>query len=349
MNKKIIILGAGISGLYLGHVLKKEGFNIQIIEANNRIGGRIFTKTIKNTKVELGATWLWKYNSELLKLCKALNISIFEQNMHGDALFEANTLTPTQRFKINDNQEVSYRIVGGTKTLLDKLHDNLSADEIITNQKVVTVIGNSTSIKVITKNTTFSADVVISTIPPQLLVNSIDFSPPLNSNVIRIAKNTHTWMKDSIKFAVVYQRPFWKEHGLSGVGFSNVGPFTEIYDHTDFDNKHFALMGFLNGALSHQSKIIRIKKIQEQLFKFFGDDGKNYLFYEEKVWSKETFLNVGNDNFTSPHYNNGHSIYQQHYLNERFIIAGSETSPHYGGYMEGAIIRGNEVLQQLKK
>ncbi|MFT5257601.1 MAG: monoamine oxidase, partial [Arenicella sp.] len=62
MKKKILILGAGLSGIYLGHKLKKAGFSIKILEANNRIGGRIYTKKSQHTKVELGATWLWKYN-----------------------------------------------------------------------------------------------------------------------------------------------------------------------------------------------------------------------------------------------------------------------------------------------
>jgi protoporphyrinogen oxidase len=58
MKKKILIIGGGISGVYLGYRLKKEGFLIKIIEANSRIGGRVYTKNIHNTKIELGATWL---------------------------------------------------------------------------------------------------------------------------------------------------------------------------------------------------------------------------------------------------------------------------------------------------
>lgn len=348
MKKKILIIGGGISGLYLAYILKKEGFLVKILEANNRIGGRIYTKKVHSTKVELGATWLWRYNPELLKLCQALNISLFEQQMKGDALFEAMAANSPQRFEIPKNQEISYRVVEGTSTIIEKLRAHLTDDEIEINQKVIKVESTSSSIKVNTQNKTFAADVVISTIPPQLLVNSIAFSPKLDSDLMQIANNTHTWMKGSIKFAIVYKKPFWKAQGLSGVGFSNVGPFTEMYDHSEFKNEHFALMGFLNGGLANETKVFREQKIQEQLFKFFGDEGKNYLSYEEKVWSKETLLNFENDKFISPHYNNGHSIYQQTFLNERFIIAGSETSTQYGGYMEGAIYRGNEILQQLK-
>jgi monoamine oxidase len=349
MIKKIIIIGGGLSGLYLGYKLKKEGFTIQILEANDRIGGRIYTKHTYNTSVELGATWLWRYNSELLKLCKELNVSLFEQNMNGDALFEAITSDTPQRFKLPPNQEINYRIVGGTSAILNKLSSDFNNDELILNQKVTDINERSNSVHIVTENSEFTSDIVISTIPPQLLVNTINFIPELDNALNQVAKNTHTWMKDSIKFAIIYTSPFWKEKKLSGVSFSNVGPFTEMYDHSDFENKTFALMGFLDEALANETKVYREEKVTAQLLKFFGEDGINYISYEEKVWTDEALLNFKNNHFISPHYNNGHSIYQKKQLNGRFIIAGSETSPSYGGYMEGAIFRGNQIIEQLKK
>lgn len=348
MNKNILIIGAGLSGLYLGYQLKKEGYSIKILEANNRIGGRIFTKKEHNTNIELGATWLWKYNKELMALCNELNITLFEQNMTGDALFEAMSANLPQRFKIPANQEISYRIAGGTATLLNKLVNNFSEKEIELNQKVIAITEKDNAVEVITNNSEFIADIVVSTIPPYLLVNTICFSSELDKELLQVANNTHTWMKDSIKFAVIYKTPFWREKGLSGVGFSNVGPFTELYDHSDANNKTFALMGFLNGGLVNETKELRELLIKSQLLKFFGEDGKNYLSYEEKVWSKETLLNIENTEFLSPHSNNGHPIYQKEYLKGKFIVAGSETSPSYGGYMEGAVFRGNQILDQLK-
>ena len=348
MKKKIIILGGGLSGIYLGYRLKKAGFSIEILEANDRIGGRMYTKNTENTKVELGAAWLWKYNVELLKVCNELDVSLFEQYMKGDALFEPTKKQTPQRFQVPKNQEISYRIAGGTATILEKLSKGFLENELQLRQKVTQIDATETSIKVVTKSSTFTGDVVISAIPPQLLVNSVAFVSKLDTNFIQIANNTHTWMKDAIKFAVVYKTPFWKEKGLSGVGFSNVGPFTEMYDHSNFENNHFALMGFLNRSLTNKSKSYREEKIREQLFKFFGEEGKNYLSYEEKVWKNENLLNFENDTFLRPHYNNGHPIYQQEFLNGKFIVAGSETSPQYGGYMEGAIYRGNQIATQLE-
>lgn len=349
MNKNILIIGAGLSGIYLGYKLKKEGFSIKILEANHRIGGRIYTKSIHNTKVELGATWLWRYNPELIQLCKTLKISLFEQNMAGEALFEADAINIPQRFQAPKNQEVSYRIVGGTATILEKLTENISENELELHQKVTEIKEDENSVKICTETSEFIADFVISTIPAQLLVNSVKFHPSLDEKLIQVANNTHTWMKDSIKFALVYKSPFWKTQGLSGVGFSNIGPFTEMYEHSDFENNYFALMGFLNGNLSNKTKLFREEKIKEQLYKFFGNEGKNYLSYEEKVWNKESLLNFENNKFINPHANNGHSVYQKRYLNDKLIIAGSETSSSFGGYMEGAIYRGNEIVNLIKK
>jgi monoamine oxidase len=253
-----------------------------------------------------------------------------------------------QRFQVPKNQEISYRIAGGTATILEKLSRGFSRNELQLNQKVVQISATNTSIAVITAKSEFTSDVVISTIPPQLLVNSVTFIPMLNTNLIQVANNTHTWMKDAIKFAVVYRKPFWREKGLSGAGFSNVGPFTEIYDHSSFDNNYFALMGFLNGTLANESKKYREQEIRQQLFQFFGEDGKKYLSYEEKVWAKEELLFFENNTSLSPHFNNGHALYQQEFINGKLLVAGSETSPSFGGYMEGAIYRGNQIVNQLK-
>jgi monoamine oxidase len=40
-----------------------------------------------------------------------------------------------------------------------------------------------------------------------LLIN-VTFAPDLPSEIVQLAKETHTWMGESIKFAVEYETPF---------------------------------------------------------------------------------------------------------------------------------------------
>jgi hypothetical protein len=55
-----------------------------------------------------------------------------------------------------------------------------------------------------------------------------------------------TWMSDPAKFVAVYDKPFWREAGLSGQGFSRVGPMVEINDACADNTSAAALFGFID-------------------------------------------------------------------------------------------------------
>jgi monoamine oxidase len=57
-NKKIIIVGAGISGLSAAFELSNAGIDVLVLEANNRIGGRINSIDFAGMKADLGASWI---------------------------------------------------------------------------------------------------------------------------------------------------------------------------------------------------------------------------------------------------------------------------------------------------
>ena len=44
-NKKIVVIGAGISGLTSAYLLHKEGFDVTILESRDRVGGSIESVT----------------------------------------------------------------------------------------------------------------------------------------------------------------------------------------------------------------------------------------------------------------------------------------------------------------
>lgn len=57
-KKKVIIIGAGIAGSAAAQLLQSEGYEVQILEARNRIGGRILTNRERGYPIELGAAWM---------------------------------------------------------------------------------------------------------------------------------------------------------------------------------------------------------------------------------------------------------------------------------------------------
>lgn len=57
-NVRVIVIGAGISGISCATKLIENGFkNIRILEAENRLGGRVNTTPFANSVIDMGAQW----------------------------------------------------------------------------------------------------------------------------------------------------------------------------------------------------------------------------------------------------------------------------------------------------
>jgi len=60
----VIVIGAGISGLAAADALTQLGYDVVVLEAKERIGGRLWTDDTKGIPLDLGASWIHgvKYN-----------------------------------------------------------------------------------------------------------------------------------------------------------------------------------------------------------------------------------------------------------------------------------------------
>lgn len=344
----IVIIGGGFSGLLISYLLQKEGVTSQIFEARNRLGGRIYTlRSDDDPPIELGATWLGKKHHHMLELLDDLDIDIYEQYMGDKGYYEPMSVSPPQLVDLPPNEEPSYRIEGGTDNVIQTLAGRLDERQIHLGQEVKSIRKKDTRLEVQTENDLFKADYVISTLPPKLLVENIYFSPFLPDELTGIASQTHTWMAESIKVALTFEEPFWRNLGSSGTIFSNVGPVSEMYDHSS--NNHYALKGFMNDAYHTVSRERRKQLVIEQLRRFYDGKVDNYLSYRELVWKKESFTYINYERPVIPHQNNGHSIFQNPFLDERLLISGSETATEFPGYMDGAVESAQRAVRQLKQ
>lgn len=58
-NQKVVIIGAGMAGMAAAKTLKDKGHTVTVLEARNRIGGRIYTSgKWADAPTDLGASWI---------------------------------------------------------------------------------------------------------------------------------------------------------------------------------------------------------------------------------------------------------------------------------------------------
>lgn len=71
-NQPIIIIGAGVSGLAAASYLKEHGIPVLVLEARNRIGGRVVTENFQGYGLDMGASWIHGIeNNPIYDLAKA--------------------------------------------------------------------------------------------------------------------------------------------------------------------------------------------------------------------------------------------------------------------------------------
>jgi len=341
-HSKYCIIGAGLSGLTTAYSLLKKGeTNFVILESRNRIGGRLLTK---NT-VDLGATWLQNYHSNLLELIKELGLTTFNQFSKGKSILVYNTMTSPHYFETDSNAPPAMRIVGGSLALANALAEPLE-DKIILNTKVKSITETGNNIIISTNNGYFSTEKAIITLPPKL-ANQLLFTPPLPEHLQREMDNTHTWMSNAIKVGISYATPFWKTIGFSGTIVSQIAPLTELYDHSSHNASSFTLMGFANETLSPLSVSDRKEIILKHIERYLGKETRNYLNYFEKDWSLDEFTSSKklNSYYLTPKY--GNPIFDKFYVNKTVLFSGTETASQYGGYMEGAVISGLNAAKKV--
>lgn len=346
---RITIIGAGLSGLTSAYLLQRSGFSVKILEARSRPGGRIYTDRQEGmAPVELGATWFGNQHKYLIDLMQELGVERTRQHIGDDVFYEMNSMSAPQLVRLPSGNDETYRLKYGTDSLITALAGRLGGEsEVRTGVVVKGVSKVSDKIRLKTSKGDVETDMLLSTLPPKLFSDTVSVEPALPSSFMQAASLTQTWMADSIKIGFRYKRPFWRSAGLSGTIMSNVGPVTEMYDHSVYDDSSYALKGFMAGAYYSVSAGRRREAALNQLRKFYGEQSSNPLLTVEKVWRNDPFTFSEYSDNVIPHQNNGLDLFQKSYLEGSLWFAGAETSAISPGYMDGAVNSAKQVVKKI--
>jgi monoamine oxidase len=83
----VIIVGAGYSGLSAARLLKSSGKKVLVLEARDRVGGRVHTRHFDDGQyIDLGAQWIGPTQSRMFDLLKEFNIPAFKTHDEGKTI-----------------------------------------------------------------------------------------------------------------------------------------------------------------------------------------------------------------------------------------------------------------------
>jgi len=354
-HHSVIIIGAGLSGLYAAWRLHQQQQDVLLLEARGRIGGRILSVNSGDkpgSAIDMGPAWLWpQLQPKLNDLLQELDLPLFRQFTAGDMLFESAT-SKIERYTGQSSHSESYRLVGGNQQLIKAIQSKLPETMTHLNTQVTSIQQNPLSIQAIRdgKPQSYTADHIVLALPPRIALQSIDFNPVLPEDILDVWKNIPTWMAVQSKIVFTYDRPFWRDQNLSGEVFSQIGPLSEIYDGSPADETFYALTSFV-GLNAHQRKLIKSEQLIEmsltQLQRLFGDESKNVQDIQIKDWSLDQFTASEMDLQTAvSHPQYPHNLPRSLWEN-KLILAGTEVARENGGYIEGALESSDEAVKLL--
>ena len=82
MSRSAIVIGAGLAGLVAADELVRAGWEVEVLEARERVGGRTWSRELANgATVEMGAEFILPGNSEVEALAGELGLGLWDKGM----------------------------------------------------------------------------------------------------------------------------------------------------------------------------------------------------------------------------------------------------------------------------
>jgi monoamine oxidase len=238
------------------------------------------------------------------------------------------------------------RLDGGLQSLVEALSGALPGDSVRLEKQLVSLDFSSTHVELEVADARSGAKerlrcrAVVTAFAPRLLAGRLRITPPLPDALRTRFSRAPTWLGGQAKAIAVYETPFWREQGNSGLVSSVVGPLQEIHDASPQKGAG-ALFGFfgISSAARQRLAAARLRElVLAQLVRLFGPRAASPIDFFYKDWTEEPYI-AGQLDREVP------SQYPQLIVDAddddpwkgRLLFAGSELALEHQGYLEGAL------------
>jgi monoamine oxidase len=136
------------------------------------------------------------------------------------------------------------RFVGGSQVISERVADRLGR-RVVLGAPVRRVAQDADGVRVIADVMTVRARQAIIAVPP-VLAARIAYSPALPKGKAALLRGLEPG--SLTKAEAVYERPFWRDAGLSGQGVADLGAANITYDNSPPDGSVGVLFGFVGGT-----------------------------------------------------------------------------------------------------
>jgi monoamine oxidase len=259
---------------------------------------------------------------------------------------EQNPGTFERNFNTRDGAQM-WRFAGGTQLVTMRMARRLGKKRVLLKRPVRRITQNAHGVVVQAKRLRVRAKRAIVALPPSL-AGRIDYRPDMPPERDQLTQRVP--QGNLTKVAAVYDRPFWRDAGLTGTAVCTDGFISATFDDTPPRGSPGVIFGFVGGdqsrAFNQLSASARREAVLAQYVQFFGPAAGNAIGYLESSWAGERWSRGGPVGIPGPGALTGYGPALRKPVG-KIHWAGSETSTYWNGYMDGAVRSGERAAAEV--
>ena len=239
------------------------------------------------------------------------------------------------------------RVFGGTQLICERAAEQLGPDSLVLSSPVRSISHEDGDVTLISDRVTMRARRAIVAVPPAL-AGRIHYSPALPA--LRDGLSQRMAQGSVVKCMAVYERPFWRERGLSGAVTSASGPISVVFDNSPPDGSPGVLLGFFEGKAARDVADLdreeRRRIALECMARFFGPEAARAEDYVDRAWGADEWARGCYGGYFPPGGWSDHGPALREPIGP-IHWAGAETATVWNGYMDGAVSSGERAAEEV--